>query len=232
MSDDATLVLFDVDGTLIESHRVGRDAMDAAGRSLFGEDFTFKGVTFAGALDGSILDQALTAAGRTIEPAAREAFFAAYLDALTQRLTRPPRPRALPGVERALADLAGPTPHGPGRLGLLTGNHRSAARLKLHAAGIATDPFTVNAFGDEGATRPDLVELALRRYREALGRDVSPARTVVIGDTPNDMEAARAHGCVAVGVATGSYDADALIAAGADRVLDDLRQWAGLDVLR
>ena len=67
-----------------------------------------------------------------------------------------------------------------------------------------------------------LAALAISKYEEQLGATIDPRRVVVVGDTPRDVDCAHAHGCYAFAVATGRYDAAALAAAGADRVVDDL----------
>jgi phosphoglycolate phosphatase-like HAD superfamily hydrolase len=86
----------------------------------------------------------------------------------------------------------------------------------------------VNAFGDEGKTRPDLVALALRRCAETAGFTPDSRSVIVIGDTPFDVECAHAHGCVAFAVATGLHRADELRKTGADVVVDDLSDPAPL----
>lgn len=226
-----TLILFDIDGTLIDSRGAGRDAMAAAGRSVFGESFRFDDVEFAGQLDPAILAEAAVAARHDVTPQQQRAFEERYLEELRKRLRRPPSPFTLPGVRELLERLDRVAVQGALRGGLLTGNARAAATLKLEAVGIERHRFTINAFGDEARTRPDLVALARDRHRRSVGDDVPPDRTVVIGDTPRDVAAAKAHGCVALAVATGSYDADALAAAGADRVVASLEDPAAFDSL-
>ena len=134
------------------------------------------------------------------------------------------RVRVLPGVPELLDTLdsiSSESARGP-VVGCLTGNLQAGARVKLKAVGINPDRFSVTAFGDEALTRPDLTALALKRYESIHGHAPAPARVVVIGDTPHDIDCAHAHGCVALAVATGRYDAQELADAGADVVADDL----------
>jgi phosphoglycolate phosphatase-like HAD superfamily hydrolase len=80
----------------------------------------------------------------------------------------------------------------------------------------------VGGFGEESAVRSHLVPVALRKASERAGHEIAPSAAVVIGDTPLDVEAGRAHGTRTVGVATGPYSVAELEAAGADLALPSL----------
>lgn len=95
-------------------------------------------------------------------------------------------------------------------LGLLTGNLRAGAALKLRSAGIDMSRFRIGAFGSDHHHRPELPAVAQRRAREELGLDIPGTAMVVIGDTPADIECGRAIGARAVGVATGRYTVEEL----------------------
>ncbi len=116
----------------------------------------------------------------------------------------------------------------PGRAyqSVLTGNVRPLAEVKLTAVGLRHPlDFCIGAYGDDHEVRTELVHMARRRaagvYGES-GRDFAGVATIVIGDTPLDIEAALAAGARAVGVATGPFSAEDLRAAGAHAVLADL----------
>ena len=107
------------------------------------------------------------------------------------------------------------------RQSVLTGNIRPLAALKLRLAGLGEHlDLDVGAYGDVHEVRAELVAVARRAAREAYGTDFSGSSTVLIGDTPLDVEAALAAGARVVAVATGSYPAADL--AGAHVVLPDL----------
>lgn len=125
----------------------------------------------------------------------------------------------MPGVHRSLRALRAA---GTATLGLLTGNYAAAIPPKLRAVDIAPEWFEVTAFGDEARSRRDLAALAIARYSLRAGATVDPRWVVVVGDTPRDVDCARAHGCFALAVGTGSHDEAALAAAGADLVVADL----------
>jgi phosphoglycolate phosphatase-like HAD superfamily hydrolase len=109
---------------------------------------------------------------------------------------------------------------------VLTGNIRPVAEVKLSAVGLrdALD-LCIGAYGDDHEVRTELVQVARRRAAAVHGKsadDFEGAATVLIGDTPLDIEAALAAGARAIGVATGSSQAADLLAAGAHVVLPDL----------
>jgi phosphoglycolate phosphatase-like HAD superfamily hydrolase len=213
------LVLFDIDGTLLFGRGVGARAMTRAGRLLLGERFTLDGIDFGGALDPWIFRQAAERFGHTDPGSLHAAFHDAYLVELARELEAPElRPVILPGVARALEVLRGRRGL---TLGLVTGNYRRAAPLKLGAVGIDPARFTLGAFGDEAPTRPELVRLALERWAES-GASPDPRRAVVIGDTPRDVDCAQKNGCRCLAVATGAHSVKALASAGADAVVPDL----------
>jgi hypothetical protein len=122
--------------------------------------------------------------------------------------------------------LGGPNALGRVRQSVLTGNVRPLAEVKLAALGLRNGlDLCIGAYGDDHEERTELVHVARRRAAAVHGRlpgDFDSTATVVIGDTPLDVEAALDAGARAVGVATGRYAAADLVAAGADAVLPDL----------
>jgi len=213
------LLLFDIDGTLLRAQGLGARAMERAGRRLLGPGFTLDGIDFGGALDPWIFREAVTRMGRSDAIGLHSEFHETYLIELARELeTGQGRAEILPGVAAVLGALAlSPA----ATLGLVTGNYARAAPLKLRAAGIDPAQFVVGAFGDDAPTRPDLVRLAIERWGRG-GAAPDPARVVVIGDTPRDVDCARKNGCRSVAVATGWHTAEELRASGADVVVPDL----------
>ena len=220
-----TLLLFDIDGTLLLTRGASAHAMRAAGARVFGETFTFDGISFSGRLDPSIFAEAAARNAVDAEADHHDRFRETYLRELEAALSADTwQPHALPGVHELLGELRGRVARGePITLGLLSGNYRAAAPKKLQSVGIDPDWFSLTAFGDDAATRPDLVALALDRYEAMAGAPLAPRRAIVLGDTPHDIDCARAHGCVAFAIATGRYTLDQLVEAGADIAVADLR---------
>jgi phosphoglycolate phosphatase-like HAD superfamily hydrolase len=129
----------------------------------------------------------------------------------------------LPGVRAALAAVAGHSAEGQVVQSLLTGNLPALAKVKVHALGLAEHlDLDAGAYGDVSSVRADLVPVARQNAAVRYGADFSGRATVLVGDTPHDIEAARSAGARAVGVATGMFSPADLAEAGADAVLPDL----------
>lgn len=217
---DARLVLWDVDGTLVDSARLGRDAFHEAftavtGRRPAGE------VPFAGRTDLEIALDMLERAGVREPERMLGPFHAALGNAMAARADElRERGRVLPGARKALERLG----REPGVIqSVLTGNIAPNARVKLAAYGLdGYVDLDSGAYGSDHRMRGELVAIARRRAEERYAVELAPDRVVLIGDTPLDVAAAREGGARAVGVATGPYGRDALADAGADAVLEDL----------
>ena len=214
------LVLFDIDGTLILSGRAGVRGMNAAFRRLYGVAEALATVAIAGRTDRAIVGDGLAAIGREPTGAEIATLRDAYLEELPRELPQPSGEPScvLPGIA-ALLDALGREP--AVRIGLLTGNFVRGAELKLGFFGLWRR-FPFGAFGDDHLDRRDLVPVALAQAKAAGLGDVAAARTVIIGDTPLDVDCARTHGARALAVTTGHYSAEALSAAGADLVVPTL----------
>jgi phosphoglycolate phosphatase len=221
-----TLVLFDIDGTLVLTGGAGIRAMNLAGRALFGTLDLLDGIPVAGRTDWGILEEALRKIGGELTPALLAEFRAAYLDYLpTEILARGKGTKAImPGVSDLLPELKS---RDDIFLGLLTGNFEESARIKLEHFDL-WQYFDCGAFGSDAADRNALVPVALERARGSGLCDVPAADVIVIGDTPHDVACATAVGATPIGVATGSYTVEQLREAGAVIVLKDLSDTTGV----
>ena len=218
------LVLFDIDGTLLRTEGAGVAAMLRAFTRLHGErGFNFDGVEIAGALDGLLFARMMAAHGLPADEAAHAEFQQLYRDELGRALT-PDRVRRMPGTDELVRAL-----HGSGAgVGLLTGNYEHTAHIKIDAAGFDRAHFPFGAFGADGPSRRHLTPVAIARATTHLGRAFDPARVTIIGDTPHDIDCAKAHGCRAIGVGTGPYSPERLREAGADLAVMDLSDLAAV----
>lgn len=216
-----TLLLFDIDGTLVLSGRAGLRALNHAFEQLTGTADPFRGISPNGRTDGFLIEEAARRAGVGLTPELRSAIESLYYERLAHEIEKPGEGRksVMPGV-RALIDSLSVRPDVV--LALLTGNFRRSARIKLEYFDLWA-PFRFGAFADDAMDRNALVPVALDRAREA-GHAPHTDRVIVIGDTPLDVECARAGGVRALGVATGSHSADELRAAGAYEVFEDLSE--------
>lgn len=218
------LVLWDIDGTLVQAGEVGRDIFTEAFQAVLGRDpdqATARALVMAGRTDPEIALEFLTAheiaEGASHLPAFSEALVTAL--AAKAAVIRE-RGRALPGAREALVAL--------GRTegvvqSLLTGNLEPNALLKLASFGLDGHlDFEVGGFGSDHHHRPSLVEVARAKTERKYGTGFPGTATVLVGDTPLDVAAGRAGGARVVAVATGPFRADELRATGADAVLEDL----------
>jgi len=197
------IVLFDIDGTLVRKagpHH-GR-ALEDAVHQVTGRRVSIAGIPVFGMLDSDILTEMMDAAGvaRGVQRESR-----AQIQARAQQLYRRTcpdlRPRVIPGVRPLLRRLR----RAGAKLGLVTGNFTRIGWHKVERAGLRGH-FAFGGFAGMGPTRAALARRAMDHARRQ-GWLTPHARVVLIGDTPNDVEAARANGILSVAVATGHYSA-------------------------
>jgi phosphoglycolate phosphatase len=213
------LVLWDVDYTLVSADGLGTRLYEVVFREMFGRELTAVAPK-AGRTDRAIIGDTLALAGVSL--ANVDAFLAALARAAADDAVRG-QVRPLAGASDAIAALASCGI----RQSVLTGNIRPLAELKLRLAGLGDHlDLDVGAYGDVHEVRAELVTVARHAARQAYGTDFPGSSTVLVGDTPLDVEAALAAGARAVTVATGSYSAAELAAAGAHMVLPDLTDTA------
>jgi len=218
-----SLVLYDIDGTLLNSGGRGRAAMAAAASDLFGRPDMFDDLSFAGAVDSGIVARALFEAGIPPTPRRMGRMQATYERRLRRDLSATPGTRCpgVPEVVEATRKLA--------KVGLLTGNWPGGARIKLAAHGLG-ECFAgcVGAYGSDAVERNQLLPHAIRRARRRWGE---VRRVVIVGDTPADVACARAGAALlgpggpevlAVAVETGFSTAEQLRAAEPDLQVADL----------
>lgn len=211
------ILLFDIDGTLIRTGGAGKAAMEAALRDTFGVATIRDVVPYSGRTDRAIARDLLRVHAIEPSPANQDRLCEAYLAHLPQSL-RTRGGTVCPGIEPLLAELQ---PRPGVVLGLLTGNVRAGAQHKLGHFGL-WDYFVCGGFGDDHFERDDVARMALAAVHTHLGRAVHPAEVWVIGDTPLDVQCARAVGAKAVAVATGWHPIEELAACQPDLLFPDL----------
>lgn len=224
----STLILFDIDGTLVwrasTEHAV---AVVEAIHAVHGQQ-PLNVVDAAGRTDRAIVRMLLRDVGMADE-AIDEGMEEALRHAAEAYETGCPPDLAhtvVPGIPGLLDELAGERESWT--LGLVTGNIESVAHRKLTAAGIHTPlmPFT-GAYGSDHEDRSELVPIAQARAAVAAGltdRAWPSERTIVVGDTPHDISCARAAGAAVIAVTTGAFRAEAL--ADADLIATDAAELA------
>lgn len=214
------LIFFDIDGTLtrtqngfIPFNQAIMDTFNVAGdiRSVFPDGMT----------DPDILEEIFARAGAAITISGdqlsqfannlRRNYAAALGDGTTTV-------GALAGVPELLEQLSA---HKNFAQGVVTGNFEATARMKLETAGLAGH-LSFGAYAGDSSHRPDLPPIAKRRWEKGSGRAIRSDSCVIVGDTPKDLEAARANGMKCVLVGTGRHPIEELRYHAPDAVISDL----------
>ena len=217
------LLLFDIDGTLLLTGRAGEHALRVAFKERFGVDDDLSSISFAGSTDGAIARQMFAPYDIPPTPENIADLFDGYVHHLALQLPRR-EGTVLPGIVALLEALHG---REDCVLGLLTGNIAKGAELKLSHYGV-WDFFEFGAFADDHVDRNKLGPVAHSRAVEKHGSSFEAEDVFVLGDTPRDIDCARAAGFVAVAIATGSYGKDELAAHRPDFLFEDLSDTRGV----
>jgi phosphoglycolate phosphatase-like HAD superfamily hydrolase len=210
-------VLFDVDETLVHTGGSGARSWSAAFEKLYGVPADIGQHTSAGETDPNVARETFQGVlGR--KPSADELnkLYAQYLLHLAEDIWTSEQYRVLPGAEQILMRLG----EAGVMLGLVSGAMEGAARTKLMPANL-NRYFVFGAYGSDSPDRGELTRLAIDKATR-LHDQLTPTQVYVVGDTPRDIDAAKAAGALSVGVATGHYSTDELLAAGAAHVLASL----------
>lgn len=211
------LLLFDIDGTLIDTGGAGRAAIAVAAEEMFGAaapDLDLEGNT-----DSALVTHIFQHYGAAQDAETTEQFHSIYLRKLEENLAADDYPGTV--LEGAIDLLEMLRYREDIELSLLTGNlaRGAAVKLKRHELG---KYFSFGAFGDDHYDRNSLGPIALKRAELATGLPFSSETTLVIGDTPRDVKCAQALGCKVLAVASGAASQEELRVSGADLVLSGL----------
>jgi phosphoglycolate phosphatase len=213
-------LLFDVDGTLITSGGAGAKSWTLAFEDLYGipadiGEFTEGGMTEPEV--GRLTFRNVIGREPTREELAK--VMSARLRYLPKLVAESEGFKVLPGVRETLDRLSA----AGYLLGITTGGIEAAAHIKLARADL-NHYFHFGGYGSDSADRVGLTKRALERAATLVGEPIDPHETLVIGDTPHDVEAAQGVKAISVGVATGHFSKDELRDAGADYVLGTLEE--------
>jgi phosphoglycolate phosphatase-like HAD superfamily hydrolase len=218
------LILFDVDGTLIDTAGAGRRAMERAFEEMFEIDSLGErssGVRFAGMTDHDIFDALAAVAGidAALIDGSRRQLETSYLDALRREMERPDdRRRTIPGALPLLETLVG---QDGVFLGLVTGNLEAGARTKLEPFGL--NPFFPDGgFGSDHRDRREIARLAREKLSSVAGFEFPADSVVLVGDTEVDVESAKSNGFRSVAIESGWVPRELLLSSGADALFSDL----------
>jgi phosphoglycolate phosphatase len=212
------LLLFDIDGTLLQADDATRQAINKTFGEIFGIENPQQNVPFAGRTDlGIFKDAALALAGRPLSGPELQKVVERYLKLLPDELARCPF-RLMPGVAALLPLLAGKKEI---ILGLETGNLEPAAYMKLKRGGI-DGYFSLGGFGSDSEERAEFIRVAIERARNLNHGSIQDNNIFLIGDSPFDIAAGRKAGINTIGVLTGHADRNILLAESPSCLLPDL----------
>jgi phosphoglycolate phosphatase len=212
------LILFDIDGTLVDSGGAGVRSLDYAFRDILSIDNAFSDISMAGKTDMQIVREGLTKHGIASDNGLVPQIIDSYIRHLSVEINNSSK-QLKPGIVEILEALK--MCDDRYQVGLLTGNFEQGARIKLGAFGL-NEYFAAGAFGSDHEDRNKLLPIAVERFRRISGRDFDYTDCIIIGDTPRDVDCAKPYNALCIAVATGPYNASRLVAAGADVVVEDL----------
>ncbi len=213
-------ILFDIDGTLIDTGGAGAASWRLAFDELYGIPADIGQFTDAGMTDPDVGRKTFVAVlGREPERKEFTRLLERRLHYLHQTVAESKQYRVLPGVLELLPKLLE-----DGYLtGLVTGNVEAAAHIKLHRAQLNRF-FSFGGYGSDSNDRGEVARIALRRATCVYGEALEPEQAIVVGDTPRDAAAAHAAGLKCVGVASHHFDEQQLRDGGADYVIGSLQE--------
>jgi phosphoglycolate phosphatase len=212
------LVLFDIDGTLLHTGGVGIKAFARAFSTEFGIHEGTERMKFSGRTDVSLVREVFTM--NQIEPSRGhfDRFFAAYVGWLRTMIVDCDG-GACNGVLDFIQALESQPE--PPVIGLLTGNIKAGARIKLERFNL-WEKFPFGGFADDDEHRDRIAAVAHQRGSERLGRPLSGEEVLVIGDTPLDIRCGRSIGAKVIAVATGGALFEELVQHKPDWAVPDL----------
>jgi phosphoglycolate phosphatase-like HAD superfamily hydrolase len=220
------LVLFDVDGTLVHTGRAGSQAFAKTSATEFNAHDGIEKIKFAGRTDVSLVREFFNYHNIPATPENFQRFFTRFVFWLDQIVERS-NGKICRGVTAFLNDLRA-LPQPP-TLGLLTGNIRLGAEIKLRRYGL-WHLFETGGFADDHEERDQIAVAALERGRRVLGKDLQPEEIVVVGDTPFDIRCGKFIGAKVLAVATGGAKLDELQKHSPDWAIEDLTRVTAREV--
>ncbi len=221
------LVLFDIDGTLVHTGSAGTRAFAKTFATEFNLHHGSEKMKFAGRTDVSLVREFFRIHGLNEKPEHFAQFFERYVFWLDHILTHTTNADACRGVRDFIRDLQ--TLPQPPTLGLLTGNIKLGAEIKLRHFGL-WETFQFGGFADDHEERDQIAVAALERGRRVLGKNLSPQEIIVIGDTPFDIRCGKFIGAKVLAVATGGAKLEELKKCGADWTVADLTQISAREI--
>ena len=220
------LVLFDIDGTLVHTGHAGTQAFKKTFATEFDLHHGAEKMKFAGRTDVSLVREFFKIHALPETPEHFTQFFERYVFYLDHILAHSGG-NVCPGVPEFIRNLLA-LPNPP-MLGLLTGNIKLGAELKLRRFGL-WEIFHFGGFADDHEERDHIAAAAFERARRIVGKNLLPQEIVVIGDTPFDIRCGKFIGAKVLAVATGGATLDELKKCQPDWAVEDLTQISAREI--
>jgi phosphoglycolate phosphatase len=220
------LVLFDVDGTLVHTGGAGKNAFARTLAAAFDAHNGVQKVNFAGRTDVSLARELFSIHGLPATAENFRRFFDHYAFCLDHEMQQAGG-GACPGVREFIRDVQA-LPKPP-MLGLLTGNIRLGAEIKLRRYGL-WEHFETGGFADDHEDRNHIAVAALERGRRVLDENLHPTEILVIGDTPHDVRCGKFIGAKTLAVATGGAKFEELQNHRPDWAVEDLTRASAREI--
>lgn len=214
------LVLFDIDGTLVQCGPTPKRVFRQGLIDTFGTAGPIDSWIFDGKTDPMIVRELMAEAGVSCTDELVKKALDIYAQGIKKELPGEANKKIYPGVINLLEALI----KQPVLLGLLTGNIQKGARAKLESLDL-WKYFSFGAFADDSSVRKVLADVAVQRAYEMTGQRFSGKQIVIIGDTEHDIKCGQHLGAKAIGVGTARSTANELLAHGADHAFDDLSDY-------
>ncbi|MDA0712285.1 MAG: HAD family hydrolase [bacterium] len=213
------LVLFDIDGTIMNTDGGGASSCKKALETVFGREVPLENYSMSGKTDTQIVLDLMERVGISREETTSklDEINVRYIDHLSREVDSW-NPELCPGIVEVLDALSD---REDAVLGLLTGNIARGAQVKLNRVGLWSY-FKTGAFGDRAPERKMLPGIAQETARELTGKVFEGKEMVIIGDTPNDVLCGRHLNVKSIAVATGSFDLHTLQSYAPDYAYQDL----------
>ncbi|RCX18276.1 phosphoglycolate phosphatase-like HAD superfamily hydrolase [Anaerobacterium chartisolvens] len=220
------LLVWDIDGTLIQAGGLGKNAMDKAFLDMYGIKEAFRTVNMAGAIDGTIIKDVFSVHG--IEDKDPSLFCERYCEYLAENISSLNNDITAPGISSLLSAIS-EMKHVFNALG--TGNMEKAARIKLSCNNL-NRYFPVGGFGNIEMERWKVIRQAVQNSKQHFGVDFKNEDIYIIGDTPKDIECGKKLKVKSIAVATGWHSYEELCAHQPDYLFRDLTDAGGfLEIL-
>lgn len=211
------LLIWDIDGTILDCKGCGRKALSHAFKELYGHENAFSDVDLTGKIDIEVIEEIVNKYG--VQNFNNHEFTKEYGEILKRIMEITEGVKLIDGVENFLRKYSNEKYY---YLSIATGNCKVGAKGKLTHCDV-NHYFKTGAYGDEARNRKELVSVAIENAKRYYQVDFLKENIYYLGDTPKDIEAAKFNEVKSIALSTGFYSYDVLNEHEPDYLLTDLR---------